>query len=73
MVIHSHPFSHCTSGTLDQDELYQAMQYMGCVDVDYDVVGKMMRAGIQQARTERPNIVYSDDGIDVDAFSRFLW
>jgi hypothetical protein len=60
-------------GTLDQEELYQAMQFMGCLDVNHDTVGNLMRAGIEQARRERPNNTYSDDGIDVDAFSRFLW
>ena len=49
------------------------MQFMGCVDVNYETVGNLMKAGIEQARKERPNNTYSDDGIDVDAFSRFLW
>jgi hypothetical protein len=49
------------------------MQFMGCLDVNYDTVGNLMKAGIEQARKDRPNNTYSDDGIDVDAFSRFLW
>ncbi len=61
------------TGTLDQEELYQAMQFMGCLDVNFDTVGNLMRAGIDQARQDRPNNTYSDEGIDVDAFSRFLW
>ncbi len=65
--------THFSTGTLDQDELYQAMQFMGCLDVNYDTVGNLMRAGIDQARKERPNNTYSDEGIDVDAFARFLW
>lgn len=69
-------FSCCNftfAGTLDQEELYQAMQFMGCLDVNYETVGNLMRAGIDQARKDRPNNTYSDEGIDVDAFSRFLW
>ena len=46
---------------------------MGCLSVNYETVGNLMRAGIEQARKDRPNNTYSDDGIDVDAFSRFLW